>query len=485
MSISYSSSYLGILLDRNSNLYKKPSLNQLDSDQIVFDYNNYNIYSYLKNDGKVVKIAGNTWIDEGDYGSPKREGTGLHANTFNIGSENSSLNYPLGDYSSTFGFATKTKRNYEVAMGSFNIHAYAFHDLLSEVGTTPEPQMLFGIGNGTSEAKRSNIFSVTDHNVVVSGDSYVGFTWKQGNADASSYYLSSSSGNLTVAQGVTANTLTASKSVETRLLNVTDNAVLDTLYINENSYALTKANDYLPRQLNRAYITSGNYNYFYPIDNEQYNSYVSRLENEYTIDWIDFYESTFRDSICCFKAFVSNASGDEYSPYNASEYSSIISKLDWYINGKNTSKQFRITECYPVYVTNVWKADNYGSFQIKLQLNTTDSSHTSDTLYLRPCRETYKILAAIAGDVDGWFKNHTTTINGSSFRFRWSPLTQYQDSDDNQDPADVKTKLDFSTRSNHQIYFCIDEAKYYIKTYTGQLKEVDMGTCAPVDLSLK
>jgi hypothetical protein len=487
MPISYTSSYLGVLLTREeaSKMVKTPSLT-FDSDQLIFDYNNYNIYSYINALG-TVKVAGNTWVDTGGYGTQRREGTGLHANTFNVGAGNASLNYPLGDFSSTFGFATKTKRNYEVAMGHFNIHAYAFHDLISEIGNTPEPQMLFGIGNGTSEANRSNIFSVTDHNVVVSGDSYVGFTWKQGNADGSSYYMSSSTGNLTVAQGIAAKTVSATRKVQAGNLYVSNDANLSTLYINNDSYALTLANEYLPRQINRSFISQGGRNYYNPTNQEQYNAYVSRLENEYTIDWIDYYESTFRDSICCFKAFDTNPQSDnEYSPYKSSDYSSVIEKLDWYINGNNTSQQFILSECYPVYVSaNKWRVDNYGSFQIKLQLSTTDSSHTGDILYLRPCRETYKILAAIAGDVEGWFKNHTTTINGSSFRFRWSPLTQYQDSDDNQDPQDVKTKLDFSTRSNHQIYFCIDEAKYYIKTYTGQLKEVDMGTCAPVDLSLK
>lgn len=485
MSISYSSSYLGVLLDRANNLYKAPTINNLDSDQLIFDYENYNIYSYI-NGVTCLKVAGNTWVDNGGYGSQKREGTGLHANAFNVGESTKMINYPLGDYSSTFGFATKTKRNYEVAMGHFNTHSYAFVDSLSDVDKK-YPQMLFGVGNGTSESNRSNIFSVTDHNIVVSGDSYVGFTWKQGNADGSSYYMSNSTGNLTVAQGIAAKTVSASTEVETKRLNVSNYANIESLYINGDSYALTLANNYLPRQINRAFITQDNKNYYYPTNQEQYNTYVSRLENNYAIDWIDYYESTFRDSICCFKAFDTDPQSDnEYSPYNSSEYSSVIEKLDWYINGKNTSQQFILSECYPVYVSaNKWRVDNYGSFQIKLQLNTTDSSHTGDILYLRPCRETYKILAAIAGDVEGWFKNHTTTINGSSFRFRWSPLTQYQDSDYNQDPADVKTKLDFSTRSNHQIYFCIDEAKYYIKTYTGQLKEVDMGTCAPIDLSLK
>lgn len=485
MSISYGSSYLGVLLDRTTNLYKKPSNNYFDSDQIVFDYNNYNIYSYLHNTG-IIKIAGNTWVDEGGYGTWKREGTGTHANTFNVGAENASMNHPLGDYSSTFGFATNAHRNYEIATGHFNIHSYAFVDSLSDVDKNYS-QMLFGIGNGTSESNRSNILSVTDHSTVVSGDSYVGFTWKQGNADGSSYYMSSSKGNLTVAQGIKAATVNATSSVKTGSLSVSNKATVDTLFINGDSYSLTLANEYLPRQINRAVISQSNQNYYYPTNAEQYNAYVSRLDNEYTIDWIDYYESTFRDSICCFKAFDTDPQSDNaYSPYNSSEFSSVIKKLDWYINGNNTSQQFILSECYPVYVSaNKWRVDNYGSFQIKIQLNTTDSSHTGDVLYLRPCRETYKILAAIAGDVEGWFKNHTTTINGSSFRFRWSPLTQYQDSDYNQDPADVKTKIDFSTRSNHQIYFCIDEAKYYIKTYTGQLKEVDMGTCAPIDLSLK
>lgn len=487
MTISYSSSYLGILLNREINSYKVPTINNLDSDQLIFDFNNYNIYSYINGQG-CVKVAGNTWIDNGGYGTSRREGTGLHANTFNVGEDNKMVNYPLGDYSSTFGLWTQTRRNYEVAMGHYNIYAYAFHDLLSQVGTTPEPQMLFGIGNGTGESTRSNIFSVTDHNVVVSGDSYVGFTWKQGNVDASAYYMSSSNGNLTVAQGIKAQTITASKLLDVKgNLNVDENAVIDSIQINGDSYVLSLANNYLPKQLNRKFISQNNTNYYYPTNPEQYNAYINRLDNEYTIDWIDYYESTFRDSICCFKAFDADPqSENEYSPYNSSEYSSVIEKLDWYINGNNTSQQFILSECYPVYVSaNKWRVDNYGSFQIKLQLNTTDSSHTGDVLYLRPCRETYKILAAIAGDVEGWFKNHTTTINGSSFRFRWSPLTQYQDSDNNQDPADIKTKLDFSTRSNHQIYFCIDNAKYYIKTYTGQLKEVDMGTCAPIDLSLK
>ena len=483
MPISYSTSYLGILLSRE-NAVTQPSVS-FDSDQLIFDYNNYNIYSYITGRGN-VKIAGNTWIDEGGYGTQKREGTGLHANTFNVGADNTTINFPLGNYSSTFGFATKTKRNYEVAMGHFNIHSYAFVDSLSDVDKKYS-QMLFGIGNGIAESSRSNIFSVTDHNIVVSGDSYVGFTWKQGNMDASAYYLSSSSGNLTVAQGIAANTITAKNSVNTASLTVTNNATIDSIKINGDSYNLSLANEYLPRQINRSFISQSGKNYYTPTNSEQYNAYVSRLENEYTIDWIDYYESTFRDSICCFKTFDTDPQSDnEYSPYKSSDYSSVIEKLDWYINGNNTSKQFILSECYPVYVSsNKWKVDNYGSFQIKLQLNTTDSSHPGDILYLRPCRETYKILAAIAGDVEGWFKNHTATINGSSFRFRWSPLTQYQDSDSDQDPTDVKTKLDFSTRSNHQIYFCIDEAKYYIKTYTGQLKEVDMGTCAPIDLSLK
>lgn len=484
MSISYSSSYLGIILSRaNDKLPFAPSNIPIDGDNLVVDILNYNLYSYYNN--RFYKIAGNTWVDNHNYGSVKREGTGILANQFNTGNYCPDNGWPLGDFSSTFGFNNFAHRNEEVAMGRNNIHSYAFVDTLAEVDTK-YPQMLLGIGNGTPSS-RSNILSVTDHNVVVSGDSYIGFTWKQGKADASSYYMAASTGNLTVAQGIKAKTVSATSSIATSLLSVSNKATVDSLFINDDPYSLTLANEYLPQQLNRKYNSQSNVNYYYPTNQETYNAYVSRLENEYTIDWIDYYESTFRDSICCFKAFDTDPqNADEYSPYNSSEYSSVIEKLDWYINGNNTSQQFILSECYPVYVSaNKWRVDNYGSFQIKLQLNTTDSSHTGDILYLRPCRETYKILAAIAGDVEGWFRNHTTTINGSSFRFRWSPLTQYQDSDYNQDPADIKTKLDFSTRSNHQIYFCIDEAKYYIKTYTGQLKEVDMGTCAPIDLSLK
>lgn len=483
MPISYSSSYLGVLLYRGGTALPFQPKFKFESDQIIFDYNNFNIYAYDAATSNSYKLAGNTWVN-GNTHSEKHEGTGYLANVFNVGFETQSQNVPLGDYSSVFGFGTWTHRNYEVAMGHNNIHSYAFVDSLSDVDKQ-YPQMLLGIGNGKDSSNRSNILSVTDHNVVVSGDSYIGFKWARGNSDGSSYYMASSAGNLTVAQGIKAQTLYAQKTVTTSILDVTNKAVVDSIYINQDSYALTKANEYLPLQLNRSFISSGNYTYFYPTTADEYNAYVSRLENEYTIDWIDYYESTFKDSICCFKAFASSASGDEYSPYNSSDYSSLISKLDWYINGQNTTKQFRVTECYPVYVTNQWKVDNYGSFQIKINLNTTDSTHTNDVFYIRPCREAYKILAAVGCDVEGWFKNHSTTINGSSFRFRWSPLTQYQDSDNNQDPTDVKTKIDFSTRSNHQIYFCIDDAKYYIKTYTGQLKEVDMGTCAPIDLSLR
>lgn len=497
MSISYSTSYLGILLDRlqkNSTSYVSDI--NIDHDQLIFDWATGNIYAYSLafnkkfNNTNFAKISGNVnanYTSGEDYG--KVEGTGFLGQQFNtcFGGIDA-YNLPLSDYSSTFGRFTVARRDSEIAIGHSNIHAYAFVDSISDIDKK-FPQMLFGVGNGSRESatNRSNIFSVTDHNVVVSGDSYVGFTWKQGDADGSTYYMSSSSGNLTVAQGIAAKTVSASTGVKTKYLDVYNDANINTLYINSDSYALTLANDYLPRQINRKYISQNNVNYYYSTNPEQYNAYVSRLENEYTIDWIDYYESTFRDSICCFKAFDTDPQSDnEFAPYNSSEYSSVIEKLDWYINGKNNSQQFILSECYPVYVSaNKWRVDNYGSFQIKLQLNTTDSSHTGDILYLRPCRETYKILAAVAGDVEGWFKNHTTTINGSSFRFRWSPLTQYQDSDSNQDPAEVKTKLDFSTRSNHQIYFCIDEAKYYIKTYTGQLKEVDMGTCAPIDLSLK
>jgi hypothetical protein len=498
MSISYSNSYFGILLDRaEDKSYTYLSTLDIDHDQLIFDWCTGNIYAYSLQFGKkfnntnFAKISGNI---NANYKSRKNycksEGNGFLAQQFNTAFGGiDAYNLPLGDYSSTFGRYTITHRSGEVAIGHSNIHAYAFVDSLSDVDKN-FPQMLFGIGNGsiTTGSTRSNIFSVTDHNVVVSGDSYVGFTWAQGNTDASAYYMTSSKGNLTVAQGINAQTITASRLMDVKgSLNVDENAIIDSIQINGDSYTLRLANKYLPRQINRSFITQGSQNYYNPTNQEQYNAYVSRLENEYTIDWIDYYESTFRDSICCFKAFDTNPQSDsEYSPYKSEDYSSVIEKLDWYINGSNTSKQFILSECYPVYVSaNKWRVDNYGSFQIKLQLNTTDSSHTGDILYLRPCRETYKILAAIAGDVEGWFKNHTTTINGSSFRFRWSPLTQYQDSDYNQDPQDVKTKLDFSTRSNHQIYFCIDEAKYYIKTYTGQLKEVDMGTCAPVDLSLK
>lgn len=509
MSVSYTNSYSFFIYQRTaSHDQTYPTLSQFVGDDLpitrglIFDtLSGGNIYAYDANDSSnyIRHLSGNAWINNTSNKTSSStftfDGASCWALSFNRISGNKAQNYSYGAYSVAFGLKTTTRNVGEAAFGIGNINGYTFSTALTKGKSSA---MLFSVGNALYEANNegypvgssgnSNIFSVTRDYVVTSGDSYIGYKWNQNDINRfQSYVLSTVSGSSLYVGGNAYIPYIWSTGVEVKRTLKAENAEIATLYLNDSSYALLQANEYDPPQFARASgTTSSGAEYFNNISYSTWSNYVGHMTAQYTISWIDYYESFFKDSICCFKRFYENPVGDEYSLFNDSELISLIKKLrDTYNVFTNTQEGTSLINCYPVFSRTT---DGWGNnvFHILITWNaiaapgSTSTTTQSGTIWVRPCRQVYYVLAALGGDVEFWFRNHTETVNGKSFVCRWSPITQYQDRD-----SGSNYNLAMSTRVNNQIYFCIEDGKYYIKDYTGDLKEINMGTCAPVDLSLQ
>ena len=506
MAISYSNTY-NFLIYRRSTTAKtgstpNPSKINMLGNWLVFDQYTGNIWadSYQSaSTNYAYLLAGHGFTNPNNLVSSDSftfAGNAIFAESFNGNTApEGAYNIPLGGFSSAFGLGTYTRHVGEMAVGVGNINGYTFSSGLRNGVASP---MLFSVGNANyvdtgavikySETAqdsdgntyyRSNIFSVTKDYTATSGASYIGYTFTDNSQDPYNSYVLSKA-DLSSALYVNNTTYTTYAYMKSAYIEGgltvrsldTEDITLSELYFQDAPLPLGVASNHVPSQLYRTTgLTSSGSKYYYNVSYADFSKYVNELNNNYIINWIDYYETTFRDSICCFKKFVNNPSGDEYSLFNTSELNNLITEFKTSYNiipkvrASNTDG-FIIDNCYPIYS----RTSSLGNekFHIYISWSSVGNAVQGGEIYLRPCKEVYYVLAALAGDVDQWFNNHTETINNTSFNCRWSPVTQYQDTD-----SDTNT-FNRSTRVNNQIYFCIADGKYYIKYYTGSLQQINL-----------
>lgn len=506
MSVSYSNTYNFLIYRRNTNAKTAgtPNPNKINmlGNWLVFDQYTGNVWADSYESATVnhaYLLSGHGFVNSNNLSSSDSftfAGDTVFAESFNGNTApEGAYNIPLGGFSSAFGLGTYTRHVGEMSIGVGNINGYTFSSGPRNGVVSP---MLFSVGNsnyvdtGTdikysetaqdsdgNTSHRSNIFSVTKDYTVTSGASYIGYTFINNSPNPyNSYVLSNANTSSALYVNNTTYTTYAYMksayivdSLAARSLD-TEDITLSDLYFQNAPLPLGTTSNHVPTQLYRTTgLTSSGSKYYYNVSYTDFSIYVNELNNNYIINWIDYYETTFRDSICCFKKFVTNPSGDEYSLFNTSELSSLINELKnsyAVIPQKRGSETdgFIIDNCYPIYSrTSTWGSEK---FHIYISWSGVGNTVQGGEIYLRPCKEVYYVLAALAGDVDQWFNNHAETINNISFNCRWSPVTQYQDTD-----TDTST-FNRSTRVNNQIYFCIADGNYYIKYYTGRLQQINL-----------
>lgn len=481
MYISYSSSYNGIIYGRNSNeTYSIPSgILGIDSDLAIYDKDTGNIYAYTwdkySSSGIIEQLSGFGW--QGDVSRYKYPSSQVAYHSLNFSINNtSSENIVLGAYSAALGIHLTTYHETEIAFGKANISGWLLNEILEDI----DDRTIFTIGNGTinygSSDTLSNALTISESRFILNNHAYIGYNLLQTRVSSNYAYrvmmYPIDNGALYVNGSSYINTSYVDAS-HISTLNVSGSSYLkvsynDTLFISDDQYPIIKATDFTPTKLHNTGTGSDGKQYNYTISESDWQNRVKRFESRYTMDWLDYFELMFRDTIVFFKCIENASREKEFSPFNKTDYNDCVDYLKAQGIFTNPGQAgFHLTECDPVWVTNIWTENRPGKFQIKVSWDVVNAG-TKYTIYLRPCKETYKIISIFAGDVDFWFKERAIndSVNG-----RWSPLTQYQDSDSSV------SVLSRNYRTQNQIFFCTDEQKYYrIDPVTNEMVEVELNS---------
>ena len=451
MRFSYTDT-VNFIIYNKSETYKSPSASKIDLQHncliLVPDTHNIFSYTFENDEGTIRKISGIGW--NGTFDSEAYIGDSKFAyyavdpiDGWNANNPNT----PYGAYSVTIGLSLTTYHTNEVAIGSANISGW----LYDSTGTTAEDdKFIFTIGNGKIDFSNglqnlSNIIGVTQKKAIISGDTYIGWNYTQPD-EAHSYRVS-----LTDTSG-------------TNNLYINGSAYTTNLYITDKDHPVTAASDFDPTQPNTVDIINS-YKYYTPIKRASWYKHINRLRTPCTIDWLDYYEMMFRDTIVFFKGIKDSASGTEYTVTDKNKHNGDWEKARnyWVANSfvlddnySGSYARFRILDCSPYWVKKPWAEGRPGKFQIFIQVQAKDDSKTYQ-LYIRPSKRAYDIIACVCGDAEYWFqeKELITGIHG-----RWSPMSQYQDTDANEDGT-TKTILQKTYQPSHQIYYDISTQKYY------------------------
>jgi hypothetical protein len=487
MSISYYSSYNGIIYNRTSNsTYSIPSnILGIESDIAVYDKATGNIYAYQWSEnlssGSLERLSGFGWT--GDVSKYKYPSTQIayHSLNFSI-NDLSANNIVLGAYSAALGIDLITYHETEIALGKANVAGWLYNENFEDI----DDRTIFTIGNGvidyntSSGTTFSNALTISENRFILNNHAYIGYNLMQTVRERSSDYAyrvlmypiengalyvhGSSYVDTSYVDTGHISTLNVSGS---SYLNVSYN---DVLFISDDQYPVLKATDFTPTKLHNTGTGSDGKQYNFTISESDWQNRLKRFEARYTMDWLDYYEMMFRDTIVFFKCIENNASRvKEYSLFNETDYNQCLSYLRQEGIFTNPGKAgFHLTECDPVWVTNLWAENRPGKFQIKVSWDVVNAG-TKYTIYLRPCKNVYKIISVFAGDVDFWFKERAINVNVNG---RWSPITQYQDADLTTDSV-----LSRNYRTQNQIFFCTDEQKYYrIDPTTNEMVEVELNS---------
>lgn len=490
MPVCYSNTYNFLIYRRNTNAKTAgtPNPNKINmlGNWLVFDQYTGNVWADSYESATVnhaYLLSGHGFVNSNNLSSSDSftfAGDAVFAESFNGNTApEGAYNIPLGGFSSAFGLGTYTRHVGEMSIGVGNINGYEFYNTYSDEYPNYNVSygMLFSIGNsdytnnngliryGESLSNaRSNIFSVTQKYVVISGSAYIGYTWKNHGGTNQSYVIDTNSVPIWSDLHVNGGIYASGK------LNV-NALVSNNLRLNGDSKALTMANKYVPEQMLRdTGVYSSGAKYYTYVTRSTADRYISNLDCNYTINWIDYYESAFRDSICTFKAIITGMiSGKCFNLSNEKEYNDCITHLEG-LGVFETGYTIIIYDCYPIFSkTSAWGTNCFFIY-VKLSIGTGPENRTEDIFYLRPDRRAYNILACFGGDVERWFTPHKEYPNSKTFNCRWSPITQYQDTDSNSDSGHIS----LSPRTNNQIYFCVNDGEYYIKYYTGELKKINL-----------
>lgn len=484
MPISYSSSYNGIIYHRTSkSTYSIPSnIFEIDSDIAVYDKGTGNIYAYFWSEntssGTLAQLSGFGWT--GDVSKYKYPSSQIAYHSLNFSNSNESANnIVLGAYSAALGIDLITYHETEVAFGKANIAGWLFNENFEDI----DDRTIFSIGNGSVEGDSttfSNALTISENRFILNNHAYIGYNLMQTVRDRSSDYAYRvlmypiENGALYV-HGSSYTDTSYVDTIHASTLNVSDSSYLnvsynDALFISDDSYPVLKATDFTPTKIHNTGTGSDGKQYNFTISESDWQNRLKRFEARYTMDWLDYYEMMFRDTIVFFKCIDSNAARvKEFSLFNDSDYNQCLNYLRAEGIFSNPGKAgFHLTECDPVWITNLWAEGRPGKFQIKVSWDVVNAG-TKYTIYLRPCKETYKIISIFAGDVDFWFKERVINDNVNG---RWSPMTQYQDADLSTDSV-----LSKNYRTQNQIFFCTDEQKYYrIDPTTNEMVEVELNS---------
>lgn len=452
MGFSYSNAYNFIFYNKQYT-YCSPSasLIPLERNCFIFVPDTKNIFSYTyKHSGSdISKVSGIGWNGTFDVDAYiGKSKFAYYAIDLIDGQCANNKNTPYGAYSATLGLSLLTYHTNETAIGSGNISGW----LYNADGTTAEDdKFIFTIGNGTIDfsdgiQSRSNIIGVTQKKVIISGDTYIGWNYTQPDEDHA-YRVALAYDNVS------------------NKLYVNGAAYTESLYIgNDNVNPVTLASDFDPTPSNTV-DTIDSYKYYTPIRRAQWYEHINKLRTKCTLDWLDYYEMMFRDTIVFFKGILESASGTEYTVTDKNKWNGDWERARnfWVTNSfvldddyQGTFTRFRILDCSPYWVKTPWSEGRPGKFQIFIKVQAKDDSKTYQ-LYIRPSKRAYDIIACVCGDAEYWFqeKELITGING-----RWSPMSQYQDTDANEDGS-AKTILQKTYQPSHQIYYDISTKKYY------------------------
>lgn len=362
--------------------------------------------------------------------------------------------YPAGKGSFRAGRLLYTCNPYETTLGYANVTGNITYDY--DDNKINDDYVTFSIGNGYikgSTLYRSNIITASKNRFIVSGDTYIG--WSLSGDYNNKYYQCKYTYNGT----------------SPKSLYVNGNIYTSELYIADNKYPVIHAENFIPEMLNGT--SSGNGGTLYsPVTKEEWQDRLNQLRSKCTIDWLDFYEMMFRDTIVFFKGIIANASGIEWTVTNRSHNQDWERARNFYVQtgclldtkyNQNPNSGWYIKDLGPYWVKSTWAEGRPGKFQIKIQIewDSDDQEDSTSTRWIRPSKDAYDIVAAVAGDIAYWFSERELyNSNGKVINGRWSPMTQYQDTDTNADGSS-KTILQKTYRPQHQIYYNISDQKYY------------------------
>lgn len=455
MQISYSNCYPVIRYKRNLSgwTYVQPDKTLINnaSNAILFDEDTENIYAYLyhpkegNKDGSIELLHGCTWTGKAPNNTDFCDNAYNKFAYFSIDPfqrTSNSFSKPYGAYSVALGYNITCYNSFEVGIGTNNRSGRIY--VPSEAAYTS--YILFSVGNGEYRDETTNTYSnsltVASKHILTSVDTYIGYS-----ASVASSTQTIKGWDICINSNKKSN------------LYVNGASYTNTLYIgtDNDTYPLIGAENYSAEKIHSEGYSDGEF-VNWDISKNAWNQRVAKLKSKYTIDWIDYYEMMFRDTVVLFKKIENNAdSVNEYSTFNTNEFNNLIA-VQIESGGGLTGRAgaFCIKKCYPVFVKNLWTDGRPGRFQIYVHLKvvgTEPGDGYEPKFYMRPCKEAYYVLAAVGADVDFWFRESDL---GSEVHGRWSPMTQYQDMDQSD-----KRNLSRTFRSITQIYYCVDEHKYY------------------------